>query len=88
MQQAQRLHLADDAHPDHPGATGVGKDARTEGLDSEWHHAGRSTGGTLPDNLDPDEELPENIDIDEVNAQYRNGYLWICLPKQEAGGTE
>jgi HSP20 family protein len=26
--------------------------------------------------------LPENLDVDGARAQYRNGYLWVRLPKQ------
>jgi len=26
-------------------------------------------------------ELPENVDIDGIEAFYRNGYLWIRIPK-------
>jgi len=26
-------------------------------------------------------ELPENVDIDRIEAFYRNGYLWVRIPK-------
>lgn len=26
--------------------------------------------------------LPDSIDLDNTEAQYRNGYLWVRLPKQ------
>ena len=26
-------------------------------------------------------ELPENVDIDAIEAFYRNGYLWVRIPK-------
>jgi HSP20 family protein len=29
-------------------------------------------------------ELPEGLDVDNACAQYRNGYLWVHLPKAEA----
>ncbi len=57
----------------------VGERKEAELNNVTWHRRERGTGKFMRSI-----ELPSSVDISKIDAAYRNGVLFITLPKQEA----